>query len=65
MCDELPGPAVQDDAFSGLAFSQAIDPRRSFAGKSFFTAISHGVWAMSANGSKMHEHIIGNDRPPH
>ena len=35
MCDGLPGPAVPDDALSGLAFSQAIRPRRSFAGKSF------------------------------
>ena len=24
MCDGLPGPAVPDDALSGLAFSQAI-----------------------------------------
>ncbi len=52
MCDGLPGPAVPDDALSGLAFSQAIRPRKSFAGKSFRAATSHGVLPIRAIGSK-------------
>ena len=51
-CDGLPGPAVPDDALSGLAFSQAMRPLRSFAGRSFFAQISQGVPAMNATGSK-------------
>ncbi len=52
MCDGLPTPAVPSDALSGLALSQAIRPLRSLTGRSFLTAISHGVAEINATGAK-------------
>ena len=52
MCGGLPTPPVPAVALSGLAFSQAISPLRSLAGRSLRLTSSSGPVTISAIGAK-------------
>jgi hypothetical protein len=52
VCGGLPTEAVPNNALSGLAFSHAIRPVRSFAGTAFLARIRTGLLASKAIGSK-------------
>jgi hypothetical protein len=53
MCGGVPTPAEANDALSGLALSQAINSRKSFAAMVFFAVITvASSREISATGSK-------------
>jgi hypothetical protein len=62
-CDALPTPAVNCDAVSALAFSQAINSLRSFAGMVFLARINCAWLTSKDTGSKLFTFQAGFNSP--